>query len=129
MIVEFGRVDFRDERDVDEFLNKLADAFRQIRIDDQIIIGGGTPIKKHLSATKTHNWASVADGAQATTTVTCAGAALGDEVSCSMSVSLQGMQLTGYVSLADTITVVLRNATGGAVDLASATLRASVTQH
>lgn len=69
---------------------------------------------------------SVAAGAQTTTTVTLTGAALGDMVLLSFSLDLQGMQLTGYVSAANTVTVVLRNGTAGALDLASGTLTVRV---
>ena len=65
---------------------------------------------------------SVAAGSSVTTTVTVPGAALGDYAHASFSLSLQGLQLTAYVSAANTVTVVLGNLTGVAVDLASGTL-------
>ena len=77
-----------------------------------------------FTGSKTHDWASINSGAQATTTVTVTGAALGMYARASMSVDLQAMQLTAYVSAADTVTCVMKNDSGGAVDLASATLRA-----
>lgn len=80
-------------------------------------------IGEHLTGSKTHDFASVADGAQATTTVTVTGAALGDFVTgVSVSVDAVLVNLHGYVSAADTVTVVLQNESGGAVNLASATL-------
>lgn len=80
-----------------------------------------------LTGSKTHDFASVADGAKASTTVTVTGAALGDfVVAVSLGVSQAGVLLTGYVSAADTVTVDLHNETGGAVDLASTTLRVLV---
>lgn len=79
-----------------------------------------------LVGSKAFDWPSVANGVQATTTVTVTGAALGDYADASMGLDLQGMRLTAYVSAADTVTAVLRNDTGGAVDLASGTLRAQV---
>ena len=66
--------------------------------------------------------ASLAAGSSVTTTITVAGAALGDFVLASFSLSLQGLFLTAYVSAANTVTVVLGNLTGAAVDLASGTL-------
>lgn len=82
-----------------------------------------------LSGSTTFDWASIAAGAQATTTVTVTQAALGDSVTAvSMSVDLQGMTMTGYVSAANTVTVVMRNGTAGAIDLASATIRVFVTK-
>jgi hypothetical protein len=81
-----------------------------------------------LNGSKTHDFGSLADGAGETTTVTVTGAALGDFVEgVSLSVDLQGMTLTGYVSAADTVSVRLLNESGGGpIDLASATLRARV---
>lgn len=62
--------------------------------------------------------ASLADGASANTTVTVTGAALGDVVTgVSFSLDLQGVELTGYVSAADTVAVYFRNNTGGTIDL------------
>jgi hypothetical protein len=75
---------------------------------------------------KTWDPGSIAAGAVETTTVTVTGAAMGDAVIVSLGASLAGMTLTGYVSAADTVTVVLKNETAGAVDLASSTLRAEV---
>lgn len=129
MKVNFGRPDMTDVRDVAEFLRTLEAALDRIRIDDQIIIGGGTPITKHLSTTATWNPANLSAGAQTSTTVTLTGAALGDEVTCSFSLDLQLMQLTGYVSAADTVTVVLQNGTGSGINLDEGTLRVSVWQH
>lgn len=81
---------------------------------------------RQRTGTATWDPASVAAGAQVTTTVTVTGAALGDPVAVGFSLDLQGMQLTGYVSATNTVTCVLRNGTAGALDLASGTLRATV---
>lgn len=121
--------DVFDVSAVRAFLKDIELAFSKIRLDDQIIIGGGTPILKHLSATKTWDPGNLAAGAQTSTTVTLTGAALGDEVTCGFSLDLQLLQLTGYVSSANTVSVVLQNGTAGAIDLASGTLRVSVWQH
>jgi hypothetical protein len=80
-----------------------------------------------IEGSATWNPPSLAAGAQQTTTVTATGAALGyfaDNVS--FSLDLQGATLTAYVSAADTVTVVHRNGTAGAVDLGSGTLRVRV---
>lgn len=71
----------------------------------------------------TYNPPSIAAGASTTTTIAAPGAVLGDHVLPSFSLSLAGLVLTGYVSAADTVTAVLMNPTGAAVDLASGTLR------
>lgn len=91
--------------------------------------GSRTNGKKVYNASATWNPASVANGAQATTTITLTGVALGDVVEdISSSLDLQGLALRGYVSAANTLTVALSNATGGAVDLGSGTVRAKVRQ-
>lgn len=79
-----------------------------------------------LSYTATYDPGSIASAASVTTTVAVSGAALGDFVSASFSLSLQGLTLTAHVSNASTVTVVLFNPTGGAIDLASGTLRVRV---
>jgi hypothetical protein len=94
-------------------------------------IGDGTTndvetLNSVLMNTKTWDPGSVATGSSTTTTVTVTGAALNDTVIPSFSLSLSGLMLTGYVSAADTVTVVLANNTAAAVDLGSGTLRAAV---
>lgn len=74
----------------------------------------------------TYNPGNLVDGAGETTTVTVTGAALGDYASCSFSNDLQGITTTAWVSAADTVSVRFQNETGGAVNLASGTLRARV---
>lgn len=81
-----------------------------------------TPPPK-LSATLAWDPASIAAGATETTSVTLVGALPGDEVTAGLSVDLQGMVLNAHVSAANTVTAVLFNPTGAAVDLASGTLR------
>lgn len=71
----------------------------------------------------TYNPDNLADGAGATTTVSCSGAALGDFAEVSFSNDLQGVVLTAWVSASNTVSVRFQNETGGAVDLASGTLR------
>jgi len=67
---------------------------------------------------------SIASGSQASTTLTVSGASLGDYVqSISFSLDLQGLILTGYVSTSNTVTAVLTNLTGAAVNLSSGTIR------
>ena len=63
---------------------------------------------------------SVADGATDTVTATVTGAAVGDAVIVYPGVDLQGLLFCGYVNAADTVTVVLYNLTGAAVDLDAA---------
>lgn len=107
----------------------LENALSKIRLDGSAIIGGGTPIEKHLSASATWNPASVNDNAQTSTTIAVTGALLGDEVTCSFSLDLQLMVLSGYVSASDVVTIVLSNNTGAPINLASGTLRVSTWRH
>ena len=91
----------------------------------------GLVTTKRLGATtllgsKTFDFPSLIDGAQATTTVTVTGAVLGDQASATLGVSQALMILHAYVSAADTVTVILQNESGGTVDLASTTLTAIV---
>lgn len=80
-----------------------------------------------LKGSKTQDWASVADGTFATTTVTVTGAALGDFALASMDAALTaGTWLSAFVSATDTVTVTLHNESGGAVDMASGTLAVRV---
>jgi hypothetical protein len=91
---------------------------------------GGAAITGHLSATATWNPASVADDAMTSTTVTVTGAAVGDTVTVGFSQAVPaGALLAGAVTATNTVTVTLFNKTGGALDLASGTLRADAWQH
>lgn len=80
----------------------------------------------YLHGSATYDPGSLADAAGATTTVTVTGAVLGDFVVASFSLDLQGISLTAYVSAADTVSVRFQNESGGVLDLASGTLRATV---
>jgi len=76
------------------------------------------------TVTCTLNSASVSDQAAATDTVTVPGVALGDMViGMSAGVSEAGLVRRAYVSAADTVTIATTNTTGGAVDLASSTVK------
>lgn len=92
-----------------------------------VTLMGAFPVP--LTSSTTWDPPSVGSGASTSTTVTVAGAALGNYVSVSFSLDLQGMNLTGSVSAADTVTVVLANLTGGAVDLGSGILTVVVRSH
>ncbi len=63
---------------------------------------------------------------QAQTTVTVTGAVLGNTALAAFSLDLQGITIAASVSAADTVTVTLRNNTGGVLDLGSGTLSATV---
>ena len=78
----------------------------------------------YMEGSATYDPANLADGAGATTTVTCTGAALGDYASATFSLDLQGITLTAWVSAANTVSVRFQNESGGPLDLGSGTLKA-----
>lgn len=71
---------------------------------------------------------NIANGAANGTVITVTGAVLGDFVEVSCSIDLAALVLTAYVSAADTVTLLLSNVSGGAVNLASATYTVRVTR-
>lgn len=79
-------------------------------------------------ASVTNDFASIAAGAEAALDITVTGAALGDLAFASLGVDVTDLVVNATVTAADTVTVVLANNTGGAVDLASTTVRACVLQ-
>ena len=82
-----------------------------------------------LTGTATWDPVSLAQGAQATTTITVTGAAVGNrcEVKFSLSLTATGtLSLTGFVSAANTVTAVLQNNGTAAADLSSGTVTAYV---
>ena len=79
-----------------------------------------------LDGSVTWDAASIADGDEVAQEVTVTGAALGDFVLSSLSIDVADLVLTGAVTAANTVTLVLANNTGGAIDLASATAYARV---
>ena len=79
-----------------------------------------------LQVAATWNPGEVAAGAKVSTTITVAGAALGDFVMRSFSLDLQELTLTADVVATNTVELVLANLTGSAVDLGSGTLRVLV---
>jgi hypothetical protein len=80
-----------------------------------------------IEGSASYNPPDLADGVGDTTTVTATGAALGDFVDAvSFGLDLQGVQLHGWVSAADTVSVRFQNETGGSVNLAGDTIRVRV---
>lgn len=72
----------------------------------------------------TINADSLTTGTNDTDTVTVPGVALGDIVlGVSLGVDVAGMQVTAYVSAANTVTVVFNNITAGTVNLDSTSIK------
>lgn len=95
-------------------------------------IQGGTAgsyyhLTRALANSKVHDFASIAAVNTATTTVTVTGAQTGDSVIVNPSTALEaGLVVYGYVSAADTVTIVANNPTAGAIDPASRTYYVTV---
>lgn len=79
-----------------------------------------------LVGSATFDGANNADGVGQTSTITVTGARVGDFALVSFGVDLQGQTVTAYVSANDTVSFRLQNESGGALDLASTTVRAFV---
>lgn len=96
-------------------------------------IGGGTFIRKHLSATDAWTPGTIANGAVATKALTVAGAQAGDTVVASFNHGGQGLGgkvlVVGSVSAPNTVTVTLLNHYGSTLTLNAGTVRADVWQH
>lgn len=82
-----------------------------------------------FSASATWNPGNILDGDEVAVDVTVPGAVLGDFAFASFSLDVADLTLTCDVTAADTATAVLANNTGGAVDLASGTLRVKVVHY
>lgn len=83
-----------------------------------------------LTATTTWDPALMAAGAAVSTTVTVTGAAV-DDVAIAQhdQIGANDVIVSAFVQAADTVRVVLRNETGGNLDVASGTLRVDVLTH
>lgn len=69
---------------------------------------------------------NIASGAEEAKEVTVTGAALGDFALASFTLDVTDLVLNAQVTAADTVTCVLANNTGGAVNLGSGTVRVIV---
>ena len=69
---------------------------------------------------------SIADGDEEAKDITVTGAALGDFTLVSFSLDVADLVLNGQVTAANTVTAILANNTGGAIDLGAGTVYAKV---
>ena len=81
-----------------------------------------------LSFTQAHDPALLGDGAKEEVVIAAAGVVFGDYVRVSYTIDTQGIDFKGRVSSAGNVTVTIQNETGGAIDLAAATINVSVLQ-
>jgi hypothetical protein len=79
-----------------------------------------------MTASATWDPASILDGDEVAVNVTVPDAKLGDFALASFSLDVADLTLTADVTAANTVTAVLANSTGGAVNLGSGTLRVKV---
>jgi hypothetical protein len=79
-------------------------------------------LEDDLHNSATWDAGSIADGDEEAKEVTVTGAALGDYATASLSIDIADLVLDAQVTAANTVTCVLANNTGGAIDLASATI-------
>lgn len=79
-----------------------------------------------LEYSGTYDPPSISANSYVSTTVTVAGAAMGDYAKASFSLDLTGCAISAFVSATNTVTVVIQNLTGGSINLASGTLRVRV---
>ena len=79
-----------------------------------------------LATTATWDPGSIASGAKEAKDVTVTGAALGDFALVSFSLDVADVTLTADVTATNTVTALLANNSGGAVDLGSGTLKVLV---
>lgn len=92
---------------------------------DQILYIDGIRIQTidYIEVSATYNPPSIASGVSTSTTITVTGAVIGDSVTVfpptGYTGGLQGLRAWADVTAADTVTLYLRNDTGGAIDLAS----------
>jgi hypothetical protein len=90
-------------------------------------VGGGTVVASILSATATLDFPSIGSNDTETLTMTVTGAVAGDSVFLGVPAGLDpGLIFCASVTAADTVTVRMHNSSGGSVDPASGTFRATV---
>lgn len=90
----------------------------------QVIARFGALPSARLSGSKTYDPPIVAPGAAESTTVTVAGALLGQQAAAAFSLDLAGLYLTASVAAADTVTATFVNPTIAPIDLDEGTLTA-----
>lgn len=88
------------------------------------LLGGALGV---LTATATLDFPSISANSAEALTITVTGAAVGDSVFLGLPAAFEDdLTAVGWVTAADTVTVRVLNNSGGAIDPASATFRATV---
>lgn len=99
-----------------------ADTLQACILDSDGVTYRWARIGTALTGSATYNAPNILASGTTTTTVTVTGAAAGDFALVSLGVDLVGLVVTAYAT-ANTVTAVLFNPTGGAIDLAETTIR------
>lgn len=99
---------------------------RSLRVRGNSANPGNATIRRIMFGSATYNAGNLIDAAGETTTVTVTGADLGDFALASLGIDVAGISVTAYVSAANTVSVRLQNESGGALDLASTSLKVLV---
>jgi hypothetical protein len=100
--------------------------FDSIVLDTGGITLNGITLTVVGEASETYDAGSIADGNEEVGELTVTGAALGDYTLASITVDVADLAITAAVTAANTVTYQLNNNTGGAIDLASATVKVLV---
>ena len=101
----------------------LYEEYNKVITDLEVLRAG----MAQLAGSATWDPGSIADGNEEAKEVTVTGAALGDFViGVSHTIDVADVTLTAAVTAADTVTCVLANNTGGAIDIATGTVAVRV---
>jgi hypothetical protein len=119
-----GRIHFDSVADVVSF----SPAFGVLDSGGGVTNTGTSGVPVGLKGNVAWNPASVATGAQTSTTVAVTGAVVGMKVEAMANVTLSGLRLWAEVTAAGTVTCYLSNNTGGALDLGLFTVYVAVTE-
>jgi len=98
------------------------------QIQRQLAVISASEKTRYITASKTWDPASLADGASDSTTITVTGAAITDRClqSAHTAFGANNIQVTTFVQAANTVRVVVTNHSGGVLDIASGTLYVTV---
>ena len=107
--------------------NTVTMAAGNLTASGTVRVGGGTVVQTILSATATLDFPSISSNDTHTLTITVTGAVAGDSVFLGVPAGLDaGLIFCGSVTAANTVTVRMHNSSGGSIDPASGTFRATV---
>jgi hypothetical protein len=114
-------------RDISNTVVVSASVTGNLTASGTLRVGGGTVVANILSATATLDFPSIGSNGTETLTITVTGAVAGDSVFLGCPAGLDaGLIFCASVTAADTVTVRMHNSSGGSIDPASGTFRATV---